>query len=98
MNTGETNDQQSLSHQRESVDKTIPLHSSPENLFLSDDRERSWSFQVIVIVGIKIENDIKSFNFVYEISVQYIYFLVLFVKMSEQVTLATVRELLETQE
>ena len=28
---------------------------------------------VIVIVGIKIENDIKSFNFVYEISVQYIY-------------------------
>ena len=78
---------------------------------ICDGRERSWIFSVqfsvtnvtlcglsLTIVGIKIENDIRSFNFAYEISVQYIYFLVLFVKMSEQVTLATVRELLETQE
>ena len=69
-----------------------------------DGRERSWIFSVqfsvtnvtlcglsLIIVGIKIENDRRSFNFVYEISVQYIYFLVLFVKMSEQVMLATVR-------
>ena len=52
----------------------------------------------LTILGIKIENDIRSFNFAYEKSVQYIYFLVLFVKMSEQVMLATVRELLETRE
>ena len=63
----------------------------------SNKRHTVWGLS-LTIVGIKIENDIKSFNFVYEISVEYIYFLVLFVTMSEQVTLATVRELLETQE
>ena len=48
---------------------------------------------------VKIKNDVRFFKFTsHEVSVQYIYFLFLFVKMSEQVTLATVRELLETQE